>query len=363
MMTANLAHGLNHGANNRRVMARRGHEAHSGSWMRRIMTHLLIVKTVTPEDESRSGQRTRERLRKALGLVRLVVAGLTGLVATGPALGASCFFPLDFFGTQYEDCMACASSPVWDRCDLIVPGMDLGQEKAPLEPHTALNLIGQSPPNTIWLTLYAPSAKRTAPPLFGDATYHVAVLNSEINGEKCGCVFALVTPHTDAAPNQCGVGTCVCDGKGTDFQRIGLVNTTTGAWTNWLNTNLSGAWDTYAGTTPPANCDHNRQQLDWHMYCGWARVEMDVLSNADGTITITGRSYRVGAGDNADPSRNDPNSPEETLMGSDSVTMPRPACLAAIGQAGVGGKAMQARMEISLRDFKVAPTSSQEVCK
>ena len=221
-------------------------------------------------------------------------------------------------------------------------GPDLGEQKPPLLPHTAVNFEGQSPPNTAWLTVHDQA-------VFGDGTVSADMIDSEINGEQCGGVAALVT---EGASGRAIVARS-CDAKGTDTLRLGVLNTATGVVTSLVNTNLFGRIDTYGGSVPPANCDHNRGQLDYHMYCQWVKTSLTVTTNQNGTVTFTATSWLRGTGLKNDPSRNEPTSPDLTLIGTATWTGARPANVATTGKIGLVGTATQGWERISMANLRV----------
>ncbi len=228
------------------------------------------------------------------------------------------------------------------RASEISMGPDLGEEAPPLVPHLAVNFVGQSPPNTAWLTVYHPN-------VYGDLTVAVDSMDSEINGEQCGGVAALVP----TGPSGRAVVARSCDAKGTDTLRLGLLDTSTGAVTALVNTNLSSRIDTYGGTNPPANCDHHQAQADYHMYCQWVRTTLTVTTNPDATVTFTARSWLRGTGLKNDPSRNDPYSPVLTLIGTSTWTGSRPVGVATTGKIGLVGTATQGWERLSLTNLQV----------
>ncbi|MEX0681955.1 MAG: hypothetical protein WED85_02870 [Dehalococcoidia bacterium] len=228
------------------------------------------------------------------------------------------------------------------RAGEISLGSDLGEQAPGYPSHFAMNFEGQSPPNTAWLSVCDQA-------LSGDATVCADMLDSEINGEQCGGVAALVT---EGASGRAIVARS-CDAKGTDMLRLGVLNTATGVVTPLVNTNLFGRTDTYGGSVPPANCDHHQNQADYHMYCQWVRTCLTVATNQDGTVTFTARSWLRGSGPKNDPSRNDPNSAALTLIGTATWTGPRPGNVAASGKVGLMGTATQAWERASLTNLAV----------
>jgi hypothetical protein len=293
------------------------------------------------------------------------------LTAT-PALAQCPGLPLDFSGSQGTDCMRTIWHPTtWDRRATITYGVDPGEPKLttdcnaqgcgnipPPGPHTAAVLRGQSPPNTAWLAAYDPAPVGSA--RYGDGETCVEVLDAEINGEQCGGVAILITEGSNQVSGACGAADGgafvfrVCDAKNTDTQRLGKVNLCTGVITPLASTNLAGAIDTYAGTMPPANCDHNRGQEDWHMYCQWVQVCLR-LETVGPLVTLTGRSWLVGAGLKGDATRNDPNDPTRTLIGTTVWTGLRPANIGATGLIGVVGSATQAVQEMGMTNLRFSP--------
>ena len=200
----------------------------------------------------------------------------------------------------------------------------------------------QAPPNTAWLAV-------SSQPSYGDVTVCADMIDSEINGEQCGGVAALVTEGSSGR----AIVARSCDAKGTDTLRLGMLDTSTGAVTALANTNLFGRIDTYGGSNPPANCDHNRNQPDYHMYCQWVRTCLAVVTNSNGTVTFTATSWLRGTGLKNDPSRNDPTSPALTLIGTATWTGTRPANVATTGKIGLAGTATQGNERISLTNFRV----------
>ena len=194
------------------------------------------------------------------------------------------------------------------RASEITLGPDLGEERPPLAPHLAVNFVGQSPPNTAWLTVYDQN-------VYGDLTVAADSMDSEINGEQCGGVAALVPTGLSGR----AVVARSCDAKSTDTLRLGLLDTSTGVVTALVSKNLSSRIDTYGGTNPPANCDHHQAQLDYHMYCQWVRTTLTITTNPDATVTFTAKSWLRGTGLKNDPSRNDPFSPDLTLIGTTTL--------------------------------------------
>lgn len=230
------------------------------------------------------------------------------------------------------------------RASEISLGQDLGEQAPGYPSHFAMNFVGQSPPNTAWLSVCDQVA-------YGDATVCADMLDSEINGEQCGGAAALVTEGQTGR----AIVARSCDAKGTDTLRLGLLNTSTGVVTPLATANLFAKIDTYGGTSPPANCDHHQNQADFHMYCQWVRTCLTVATNQDGTVTFTARSWLRGSGPKNDPSRNDPNSPALTLIGTATWTGPRPANVATTGKIGLAGTATQAWERISLTNLTVEP--------
>jgi hypothetical protein len=230
------------------------------------------------------------------------------------------------------------------RASEISLGPDLGQQKPPLLPHTAINFQGQSPPNTAWLAIFDGAT-------YGDATVCADMIDSEINGEQCGGVATLVT---EGATGRAIVARS-CDAKGTDTLRLGVLDVSTGVVTPLANTDLHGRIDTYGGSIPPANCNHNRNQLDYHMYCQWVRTCLTVESGPAGQVSFTATSSLRGTGLKDDPSRNDPYSPYLTLIGTATWTGARPAGVAAFGKIGLVGTATQGWERLSLTNFVVVP--------
>ncbi|HEV8117512.1 MAG TPA: hypothetical protein VGQ32_03250, partial [Thermoanaerobaculia bacterium] len=228
------------------------------------------------------------------------------------------------------------------RASEMALGNDVGEQKPPLLPHFALNFDGPSPPATAWLAVSDLAA-------YGDVTVCADHLDSEINGEQCGGVAALVTEGSGGR----AIVARSCDAKGTDTLRMGVLDTTTGVVTALVNVSLMSRIDTYGGTNPPANCDHHQNQLDYHMYCQWIRTCLTVKTNANGTVTFTATSWLRGSGLKNDPSRNEPESESLTLIGTATWTGPRPAGVAATGKIGLVGTATQGREVISLTNFRV----------
>jgi hypothetical protein len=230
------------------------------------------------------------------------------------------------------------------RAGEISLGPDLGEQKPPLLAHAAMNFEGPSPPSTAWLAVYDGAA-------YGDVTVCADMLDSEINGEQCGGVVALATEGTGGR----AIVARSCDAKGTDTLRLGVLDTSSGVVTPLVNTNLFGRIDTYGGTNPPANCDHHQNQLDYHMYCQWVRTCLTVKTNQNGTVTLTATSWLRGTGLKNDPSRNEPASPDLTLIGTATWTGARPSGVAATGKIGLAGTATQGYERISLTNLVVNP--------
>lgn len=223
-------------------------------------------------------------------------------------------------------------------------GPDLGEEAPGYANHAAMNFEGQSPPNTAWLAVYDLAA-------YGDVTVCADMLDSEINGEQCGGVAALMTEGSGGR----AIVARSCDAKGTDTLRLGVLDTSTGVVTPLVNTNLFSRIDTYGGTNPPANCDHHQNQADFHMYCQWVRTCLTVKANQNGSVTLTATSWLRGTGLKNDPSRDDPTSPALTLIGTATWTGPRPANVATTGKIGLAGTATQGYERISLTNLVVNP--------
>jgi hypothetical protein len=146
-----------------------------------------------------------------------------------------------------------------------------------------------------------------------------------------------------------------CDAKGTDTLRLGVLDTSSGVVSPLVNTNLFSRIDTYGGTNPPANCDHNRNQPDYHMYCQWVRTTLRVTTNPNGTVTFTATSWLRGTGPKNDATRNDPYSEYLTSIGTASWTGPRPAGVAPTGSIGVMGTAAQGWERVSMTNVVVEP--------
>jgi hypothetical protein len=230
------------------------------------------------------------------------------------------------------------------RASEISYGPDLGEQAPGYATHDAVNFAGQSPPSTAWLTVCDEVAT-------GDAQVCADHLDSEINGEQCGGVAMLIT---EGAAGRAVIARS-CDAKGTDTLRLGILNVATGAVTPLVNTNLFSRIDTYGGTNPPANCDHNRNQPDFHMYCQWIRTCLTVTTNSNGTVTFTATSWLRGRGPKNDPSRNDPSSSILTLIGTATWTGARPSGLAASGKIGLAGTATQGLQRVSLTGLQLNP--------
>lgn len=230
------------------------------------------------------------------------------------------------------------------RANEISLGPDLGEQAPGYPSHFAMNFQGKAPPSTAWLAVCDRAS-------FGDSTVCADMLDSEINGEQCGGVAALVTE----GPVGRAIVARSCDAKGTDTLRLGLLNTSTGVVTPLATTNLLGRIDTYGGSIPPANCDHHQNQADFHMYCQWVRTCLTVATNQDGTVTFTARSWLRGSGPKNDPSRNDPNSDSLTLIGTATWTGPRPANVATSGKIGLMGTVTQGIELVSLTNLSVEP--------
>jgi hypothetical protein len=120
-----------------------------------------------------------------------------------------------------------------------------------------------------------------------------------------------------------------------------------------VNAGLGGKIDTYGGSNPPANCDHNRGQADYHMYCQWIRTCLTVTTNPNATVTFTATSWLRGTGPKNDPSRNEPTSSYLTLIGTATWTGARPANIATAGKVGLVGTAAQGYERVSLTNFSV----------
>ncbi len=176
------------------------------------------------------------------------------------------------------------------------------------------------------------------------------MIDSEINGEQCGGVAALVTE----GPSGRAIVGRSCDAKGTDFLRLGVLDTSTGVVTPLANTNLNNQILTYGGTIPPANCNHNRNQLDYHMYCQWIRSCLNVVTNPDNTVTFTATSWLRGSGLQNDASRNDPNA-TPYLIGTATWTGARPANVGTTGKIGVVGTALGGKERVSITNFGIQP--------
>ena len=230
------------------------------------------------------------------------------------------------------------------RAGEISLGPDLGEQAPGYPSHFAMNLTGQAPPSTAWLAVCDRAS-------YGDSTVCADHIDSEINGEQCGGVAALVT---EGASGRAIVARS-CDAKGTDTLRLGILNTSTGVVTPLATSNLLGRIDTYGETVPPANCDHNRNQPDFHMYCQWIRTCLTVTTNGDGSVTFTARSWLRGTGPKNDLSRNDPSSPDLTLIGSATWTGPRPAGVSMAGKVGLMGTATQGLQRVSLTGLTIGP--------
>jgi hypothetical protein len=230
------------------------------------------------------------------------------------------------------------------RANEISLGQDVGEQAPGYESHFAMNFVGQAPPSGAWLAVCDNAT-------YGAAKVCADHIDSEINGEQCGGVAALVTEGANGR----AIVARSCDAKGTDTLRLGVLNMSTGIVTALATMNLNSKIDTYGGTLPPANCDHNRGQPDFHMYCQWIRTCLTVANNADGTVTFIASSWLRGSGPKNDPSRNDPNSPTPTLIGTATWTGPRPPGITREGKIGLVGTATQGLQRVSLTNLTIEP--------
>ncbi len=230
------------------------------------------------------------------------------------------------------------------RASEISLGPDLGEEAPPLAAHTAVNFEGPSPPSSAWLSVYNQKT-------YGDLTVSADMLDSEINGEQCGGVAALVPAGSSGR----AIVARSCDAKNTDTLRLGILDTATGAVTSLVNSNLFSRIDTYGGTNPPADCDHHQHQADYHMYCQWVRTSLTITTNPNGTVTFTASTWLRGTGLKNDPSRNNPTSPALTLIGTATWTGLRPVNVATTGKVGLVGTATQGWERLSLTNLDVDP--------
>jgi hypothetical protein len=90
------------------------------------------------------------------------------------------------------------------------------------------------------------------------------------------------------------------------------------------------------------------------MYCQWVQVCLR-LETVGPLVTLTGRSWLVGAGLKGDATRNDPNDPTRTLIGTTVWTGLRPANIGATGLIGVVGSATQAVQEMGMTNLRFSP--------
>ena len=104
---------------------------------------------------------------------------------------------------------------------------------------------------------------------------------------------------------------------------------------------------------PPADCDHNRGQLDYHMYCQWVRICATATFDESGKLAVIVKSWLRGSGPKNDPSRNDPNDPTLTLIGTTTWRSAVPP--AGLGRLmGLAGKAT-VRQEVGITNLTVGP--------
>jgi hypothetical protein len=299
-------------------------------------------------------------------------ASFTLLAPDGGSGGGPCNLPLDFSGSQGSDCMRTIYKPgVWDRRAEISYGPDPGEQKLTTDCnasgcgniaapgyHSSARLVSNTASKTAWLAAYDPAPAGTA--LYGDGETCVESLDAQIDGEQCGGIAVLITPGSNQFSGSCGAADggaymfTACDAKGTDTQRLSRVNLCTGVITELAKTDLFGKIDTYGGTVPPANCDHNRAQADWHMYCQWVQVCLR-LETVGNTIHLTGRSWLVGAGLKGDATRNDPNHPTRTLIGTTTYTGTRAANINATGLIGVAGSSLTGLQGTGITNLRITP--------
>ena len=229
-------------------------------------------------------------------------------------------------------------------------GRDVGEERpgTPFQ-EFAVNVIGEAPAaRKAWMAL-APDA------VYGDTTASTSILISAINGEKGGGV-AMFGSY---APGSRAVAFVMENAKSTNTARLLLVDPATGAITQLAQALVTGMF-LYGGTNPPPNCDHNRGQPDWHMYCQWFLVSLTAETLPGDSVRYTGRIYLYGRGPLNDMSRADPNDPTRTeVKGSPLVwTGPRPNGVAAEGFVGVAMEGRQAGVRVSAVKLSVSGSGS-----
>lgn len=270
--------------------------------------------------------------------MRTLATLLLSLFGCAAAASAQCpGLPLDFSGSQYDDCMRDVL-----RGDQITVGLDTAAPRPPLEPHPALNIAGQNPPGGPWLTVYDPVD------FGGSVTVCVDAIESLPGGKQCGGICALITEGAG------GRAVCAktCNQKAAGSLELGTLNVGTGVITA-LHPNVPVALDTYGGSVPPANCEL-RADGACHAYCQWFRTCLTVVIAPTGTLTATATAWLRGTGLKNDPSRYDPNDPTLTLIGTVVYVGVQPAGVATSGKIGILGAAIE-QQRISFTNFSVGP--------
>lgn len=290
-----------------------------------------------------------------------------------PPAGGECDLPLSFAGNQGANCMRTIYKPGgWDRRSGVSYGHDPSEPKLTTDcdaagcgnmphasdtnafadgTHSAMILTGNLTGGNMtgWLVAYNPDGVGNN--LYGDGTTCAEVNENEVAGMGCVGVAVLISEGANQFSGSCGASDggaymfTACEGKGTDQSYLERINTCTGARTTLSTStnNLSSLWDMYG---PPANCDHNRHQADWHQTCQWIQV-CATLVQGGGNVTITGTVHRIGKASGwvkMDAENGDPGPPSGTvphtryLIGTTNYgPVARHSSINTTGQIGIAG--------------------------
>lgn len=315
--------------------------------------------------------------------------------------------PLSFAGSQGTDCMRTIWHPsTWDRRGDITYGNSVQEPKLTSDCNSAAGqavlydgslastgcgnipiAVTGYPTNGVvssvilrgsngstnkgWLTAYDPISH----PTFGDGETCIDGQSSEIDNEKSYGVAALITEGANQISGSCGASDggayvfMASNAKKSSYNRLGIMNLCTGTITYLASTTLVcgtpgvACLDQYGGGLPPANTDHNRGQPDWHEYAQFAQVCLRI-AQVGNTVTLTGRSWRIGGNSGWIKGRvenNDPGPPggitawPRYLMGTTIYTGIRAANIGSTGMIGVAGGAVSAVQESSITNFRWSP--------